>query len=162
MQDAATKALGKPVHLEAASGGGHSGGGGASTSAVVDQETGIKYFVKSATHKGNMLKAEYLGVKAMAETNTIQVPTPLCFGNYDNQAFVLFEYLEFAGGGSQFELGVQLAKMHRSISEQGFGFEVDNTIGATPQPNLPWIDNWADFWGTCGISLYLFWFYGIG
>lgn len=36
--------------------------------------------------------------------------------------------------------------MHRSLSEKGFGFEADNTIGATPQPNLPWMDDWADFW----------------
>ena len=39
--------------------------------------------------------------------------------------------------------------MHRSTSENGkFGFAVDNTIGATHQPNLPWIDGWADFWDT--------------
>lgn len=39
--------------------------------------------------------------------------------------------------------------MHRSTSKNGkFGFEVDNTIGATHQPNLPWIDDWADFWDT--------------
>ena len=88
-----------------------SGGGGASTSAVVDQATGDKYFVKSATNKGNMLKAEYLGVQTMSETNTIQVPTPIAYGQYDNQAFVLFDYLEFCGGGSQYELGVQLAKV---------------------------------------------------
>ena len=148
MEAAASKALGRTVKLEPASGGEFSGGGGASTSAVVDTETGDKYFVKSATNKGSMLKAEYLGVKAMADTSTIQTPTPICFGQYDNRAFVLFEYLDFAGGGSQFELGVQLAKMHRTISDQGFGFQVDNTIGATPQPNLPWMDDWADFWDT--------------
>jgi fructosamine-3-kinase len=38
--------------------------------------------------------------------------------------------------------------MHRFFSDKGFGFEVDNTIGATPQPNLPWMDNWPDFWDT--------------
>jgi fructosamine-3-kinase len=36
--------------------------------------------------------------------------------------------------------------MHRHASDKGFGFYVDNTIGARPQPNLPWIDNWANFW----------------
>lgn len=36
--------------------------------------------------------------------------------------------------------------MHRQTSDKGFGFYVDNTIGATPQPNLPWMDDWADFW----------------
>ena len=38
--------------------------------------------------------------------------------------------------------------MHRSTSDKGFGFDVDNTIGATPQPNLPWMADWADFWDT--------------
>ena len=37
-------------------------------------------------------------------------------------------------------------QMHRSTSKRGFGYEVDNTIGATPQPNLPWVEDWADFW----------------
>jgi fructosamine-3-kinase len=37
--------------------------------------------------------------------------------------------------------------MHRHTSDNGlFGFHVDNTIGATPQPNLPWKETWADFW----------------
>ena len=37
-------------------------------------------------------------------------------------------------------------QMHRHTSDNGFGFHIDNTIGATPQPNLPWYDDWADFW----------------
>lgn len=36
--------------------------------------------------------------------------------------------------------------MHRHTSDQGFGFHVDNTIGTTHQPNLPWMDDWAEFW----------------
>jgi fructosamine-3-kinase len=36
--------------------------------------------------------------------------------------------------------------MHRFTSPNGFGFSVDNTIGATHQPNLPWHQDWADFW----------------
>jgi fructosamine-3-kinase len=146
LSQAASEALGRTVRLEPASGGGFSGGGGASTSAVVDSETGIKYFVKAASGARDMLKAEYLGVKDMAETNTIRVPTPVAFGDHGNRAFVIFEYLEFCSGGSHYELGQQLAKMHRHVSDKGFGFHVDNTIGATPQPNLPWLDDWADFW----------------
>jgi len=156
LSKAASDALGRTVQLEPSRGGGYSGGGGASTSAVSDTATGTKYFVKSASGEeaSNMLRAEYLGVKSMSDTKTIRVPTPVAFGTHENpalggrsQSFVIFEYLEFAGGGSQYELGKQLAKMHRHTSENGkFGFEVDNTIGATFQPNLPWIDNWAEFW----------------
>lgn len=142
---AASEALGKPVKFKATSGGGYSGGGGASTSAVEDEE-GTKYFVKAASGGKDMLRAEYLGVKDMSDTKTIRVPTPVCYGEYQNRAFAVFEYLQFTGGGSQYELGQKLAQMHRKISDKGFGFHVDNTIGATPQPNLPWMDDWADFW----------------
>jgi len=152
LSKAASDALGRTVHLESTRGGGASGGGGASTSAVRDVKTGTRYFVKSAVGgETDMLRAEYLGVKDMAESNTIKVPTPIAFGTFEprSQAFVIFEYLEFTSGGSHYELGQQLAKMHRSMSPNGkFGFHVDNTIGATPQPNLPWMDDWADFWDT--------------
>jgi len=101
-----------------------------------------------------MLRAEYLGVGAMARTDTIGVPRPVAFGEHlggvgGDIAFVVLQYLEFGGGGSELELGRSLAKMHRAVSPNGeFGFEVDNTIGATPQPNLPWIQSWPDFWDT--------------
>lgn len=144
LSSSASDALGRTVTLKPTSGGGYSGGGGASTSAFVDEE-GNKYFVKAASGGQDMLKAEYLGVKAMAETNTIKVPKPIAYGDFQNRGFVIFEYLEFGGTGSQVELGQQLAQMHRTTSKKGFGFEVDNTIGATPQPN-PWMDDWADFW----------------
>lgn len=149
---AVSESLGRTVNLEPTSGGGFSGGGGASTSAVIDKETGEKYFVKAASGAKDMLRAEYLGIKEMAETNTIRVPRPIAFGEHEHhatsRAFAVFEYLDFGGSGSQYELGQQLAKMHRTTSKQGFGFRVDNTIGATFQPNLPWFDDWADFWDT--------------
>lgn len=156
VSQACSQSLGKQLTLKPATGGGASGGGGANVSAAIDAETNTKYFIKSASVSGNaskMLRAEYLGVLHMHQTKTIKVPTPIVFGEHHgpgrNMAFVVFEYLNFCGGGDQFQLGVQLAKMHRiaTTSSQGkFGFVVDNTIGATPQPNLPWKDNWADFW----------------
>ncbi len=154
MSKACTDALGREVILKPTRGGGASGGGGASVSAAIDESTGEKYFIKSASACGggsSMLRAEYIGVKEMFQTDTIKVPKPIAFGEHHGAprdvAFVVFEYLEFSGGGSGFELGQNLAKMHRSFSDnKKFGFHVDNTIGATPQPNLPWVDNWADFW----------------
>mmetsp|Transcript_19226 Transcript_19226/g.29148 ORF Transcript_19226/g.29148 Transcript_19226/m.29148 type:complete len:372 (-) Transcript_19226:66-1181(-) len=154
MSRACSDTLGREVNLETSRGGGASGGGGASISAATDSNTGEKYFIKSASASGggsNMLYAEYIGVKKMSETNTIKVPEPIAFGEHHGAPrdinFVVFEYLEFSGGGNGRELGQDLAKMHRVVSDNGkFGFDVDNTIGATPQPNLPWIDNWADFW----------------
>jgi fructosamine-3-kinase len=145
----ASDALGRKVLLETTRGGGYSGGGGATTGALLDRQTNEKYFLKSARGGLDMLRAEYEGVKAMADTETIQVPTPIAFGQHENtrQGFALFEYLDFCGGGSQRELGVMLAKMHKKgISPNGmFGFHIDNTIGATPQPN-GWEEDWPEFW----------------
>jgi len=155
---AASEALGKDIQLKSTIGGGHAGGGGATTGAVLDTKTDTKYFIKSARNGYDMLRAEYEGVKAMSDTSTIRVPTPIAFGTHEStgESFALFEYLEFCNGGSngQYELGVALAKMHRhgttSTANEGtrkpFGFHVDNTIGATFQPNLPWREDWAEFW----------------
>lgn len=149
LSKAASKSLNRSIQFQSTSGGGYSGGGGASTSAVIDPETGNKYFIKSAVGEHDMLKAEYIGVKTMDETNTIKVPKPIAYGEYEarRQAFVIFEYLEMSSGGSQYNLGQQLAKMHRNINPNGlYGFHINNAIGATSQPNLPWINNWSDFW----------------
>ena len=154
VSNAASEALGKEIQLTPTTGGGYAGGGGATTGAVLDTKSDTKYFIKSARNGYDMLRAEYEGVKAMSDTNTIRVPTPIAFGTHEStsQSFALFEYLEFCHGGSkgQYELGVALAKMHRTSrspnEETPFGFHVDNTIGATFQPNLPWKEDWADFW----------------
>jgi protein-ribulosamine 3-kinase len=148
MSTSVSEALGRDVTLASTSGGGYSGGGGASTSAVFDTKTSTKYFVKAAYGEIDMLRGEYEGVKEMAATNTIRVPKPIAYGQEGRKAFVVFEYLNFCGvGGSNFELGVNLAKMHRYTADT-FGFHIDNTIGATPQPNMPRMDDWADFWDT--------------
>jgi len=120
--------------------------------AVLDDVSGHKYFVKTCrkTEK-DMLRAEYLGVKEMAETQTIRVPTPIAFGETPDgrTSFVLMEYLSMtstSGNDLARQMGRQLAQMHRHTSPKGFGFSIDNTIGATPQPNTPWMEHWADFW----------------
>jgi len=159
LNESMSKALSKKeVKLVASSGAGSSGGGGASTCAVVDEYSQKKYFVKSAAGpKGSrMLHAEYLGVREMANSNTIRVPEPICFDEYVDaggniRAFVIFEFLEFTRMGkstdSEYELGKKLAQMHRTFSPNNnqYGFICDNTIGATPQPNT-WMDSWEDFW----------------
>jgi len=122
MSSAVSQALGRDVVLVFSSGGGGSGGGGATTSTLVDKQSGDKYFCKAARHKLDMLMSEYIGVQEIADTNTIQVPTPIAFGQHEKtgQAFCIFEYLEFCGGGkgNQFELGAKLAKVRRETASK--------------------------------------------
>jgi Fructosamine kinase len=57
----------------------------------------------------------------------------------------VYEFLRFTRGDSQFELGKHVAWMHRFTSKAGFGFDLDNTIGATHQSNRL-ASSWVDFW----------------
>jgi fructosamine-3-kinase len=51
-------------------------------------------------------------------------------------------------------MGHQLAAMHRAVTNQGFGWSRNNTIGSTPQINT-WMDNWADFFAEQRIGFQL-------
>ncbi|CAM9190094.1 unnamed protein product [Ectocarpus sp. 4 AP-2014] len=132
-------------------GGGYGGGGGASVGTIDDLETGDKkYFYKKAGPSGaSMLEAERAGLQAMYEAKAIRVPRPICGGDGPGGCFAIFEHLNMGGRASAERaelMGAQLAQMHRSLSPNGkYGFHVDNTIGATAQPN-GWMDSWADFW----------------
>jgi len=125
---------------------GFGGGGGASVGSLIDEVSGVRYFYKSGSlFSYEMLNAEFEGVKEMFETNTIKVPRPICKGTSSGNSFVVFEYLAIGGPGSMAEMGKQLAAMHRCTSpNQKFGFRINNTCGATFQPNN-WEDSWAEF-----------------
>ena len=181
MSEVTSKALNRTVVLHPTKGGRASGGGGGGTitSAVKDIISGETYFLKTFSRKQKlieqkneyrmkMLEAEYDGIMEMMNTNAVKVPRPIAHGNHfnsllqTNTSFLLLEYLNFTYGCSGYELGQQLAQMHRISSQQQtnhsdannkahshyYGFHRNNTIGATLQPNLPLMDSWADFYDT--------------
>jgi fructosamine-3-kinase len=105
------------------------------------------YFVKlNRANQVEMFVAEALGLKQMLATKTIRVPKPLCWGVADNSSYIVMEYLELGSNNSQSweEMGCQLAAMHQVGGASQFGWEINNTIGSTPQINT-WTSNWADF-----------------
>jgi fructosamine-3-kinase len=120
-------------------------GGGCINSAFRLDGKETSYFVKTnSAHLQYMFEAEAAGLQAIADTGTIRVPRPVCFGTADNHSYLVMEYLTLGGGRSAAALGEQLAAMHRHTAKQ-FGFHVDNTIGSTPQNNSP-DDDWTRFW----------------
>lgn len=125
------------------------GGGCISTATRYDTDAG-SFFVKSSRDTGPaMFEAEAAGLNAMHATGTIRVPKPLKVGrlsSHSRGSFIIMEFIEMGSSrGNQAELGRQLAEMHKAgSSEKGFGFDVDNTIGSTPQKN-PWTDDWISF-----------------
>ncbi|KAA6185391.1 fructosamine kinase family protein [Thiohalocapsa marina] len=123
-------------------------GGGCINAAMVLSDGDQSWFVKhNAADRLPMFQAEFEGLQAMAATDSIRVPRPLCTGSAGNAAFIAMEYIPFegqGGGASAARAGEQLAAMHRATAPR-FGWHRDNTIGSTPQPNAP-TPSWIDFW----------------
>ncbi|PKI45388.1 hypothetical protein CRG98_034193 [Punica granatum] len=95
-----------------------------------------------------MFEAEALGLGAMYETRTIRVPKPFKYGSLPTGgSYIIMEFIEFGARADQSVLGRKLAEMHKAgKSEKGFGFDVDNTVGSTPQINT-WSSDWVQFYG---------------
>ncbi len=106
------------------------------------------YFVKlNGPEQLAMFEAEAAGLAELADTGTIRVPRPLCTGTAGGRSYIVMEHIALGGyrADRAAEAGRQLAAMHR-ISRADFGWDRDNTIGSTHQPNNPEQD-WATFWG---------------
>ncbi|MBD0269228.1 MAG: fructosamine kinase family protein [Cyanobacteria bacterium Co-bin8] len=139
-----SQATGEPFTVQAQ----HSVGGGCINQAYRVTNGSQSYFVKlnAATQMG-MFEAEALGLKEIYDSQTIQVPRPICWGVAESSAFIVLDWLEFGYGSEQAwqRMGENLAVMHRVTSPQGFGWDRNNTIGETPQRN-PWTQDWVEFY----------------
>ncbi len=110
---------------------------------ISDGET--SYFVKTNNiSHGDMFAAEAEALLEMAETQTVKVPHPICYGDDGKNCFLVLEYLDLHGSSNMEEFGRQFAAMHKCSSKQ-FGWHRNNTIGSTPQINSHH-KNWIDFW----------------
>ncbi|MDJ0728763.1 MAG: fructosamine kinase family protein [Crocosphaera sp.] len=117
----------------------------------------VKYFVKiNHASKVEMFAAEALGLKEMAQTQTIRVPKPICWGMTERSSYIVLEWLEFgrSSNHSWEEMGRNLAKMHNYQGKSKFGWSQNNTIGSTQQVNN-WAEKWANFFADYRIGFQL-------
>lgn len=116
---------------------------------LVFQNTQNCYFVKlNRSTQIQMFQAEAAGLEAIAATETILVPRPLCWGTTGNHAYLVLNWLDLGGNHWQGwqKMGRQLARLHHlSQSDRGFGWTQQNTIGSTVQTN-DWCTDWPTFW----------------
>ena len=121
-------------------------GGGAANTSHRMEGANQAFFVKlGSLHESERFRTEALSLQEIFQTQTIGVPEPVCWGTCDRTAYLVMDFLELRGapaGGPEL-LGQQLAAMHRHTSDR-FGWELNNTIGASPQQN-GWSDNWIEF-----------------
>lgn len=102
-----------------------------------------------------MFEGEAFGLQAMGSTrggDCLRIPRVFHYGDYQKSrgSFIVMEYLNLGSRTDDHSLGCAVARMHlakptlASGNPTGsFGFQVDNTIGDTPQPN-----GWSDGGGT--------------
>ena len=106
-------------------------------------------FVKS-NHE-DIYGPEVVGLDALRATNTIRVVDVVGSGVSENGEFVLVLKAILPKANQEMtrdffqRFARQLADMHRAGGSELFGFEQDNFLGASHQPN-PWNENWTEFW----------------
>jgi fructosamine-3-kinase len=108
-----------------------------------------------------LLEAEAAGLRALGvwARSPLQVPEPQVVGMAGALAVLVLPWLDLhSGGGARaqdwWELGRGLAELHRRSrggSPRGYGFEADNFIGSTPQPNTRHSD-WGVFFANCRVA----------
>lgn len=107
-----------------------------------------RYFVKVNTrdflHK---FEIEAENIRIMRESNTVFVPEVILTGKSKQHSFIVLNYLptkQLDDDKNSYLFGQQLAKLHQWGEQKEYGFDQDNYIGATLQPNK-WDRKWARF-----------------
>lgn len=124
------------------------GGGCINFANRYDTDVGPFFVKTNRSVDSSMFEGEALGLRLMYETNTIRVPQPFKVGSLPRGgSYIIMEFIEFGSSRSnQSALGRKLAEMHKAgKSNKGFGFDLDNTIGSTPQINT-WTSDWIEFY----------------
>ncbi len=103
-------------------------------------------FVKVAeAGKLPMLEAEAIGLEELRAANAVRVPGVLATGSTQSTAYLALEWVDLRRSSAAAEkiLGEQLVRQH-SVTAPEFGWQGDNTIGATPQLNAR-SNDWVSF-----------------
>lgn len=99
----------------------------------------------SAAHL-HMFQEEADGLRALAHTNTLLVPRPLAVIESAGVAVLLMTAIKSAAVSPRAwtRFGEELARLHQTDAGRRYGFQTDNHLGTTAQPNT-WCDDWVRF-----------------
>ena len=131
-------------------------GGDINEAYLLHLSDGKRVFLKqNAEENIGFFAAEVEGLRTIATTRAIGVPTAHAYGRCEHKSFLLMEYLEPASMASDFweSFGHSLAAMHNAPTaflslEMPYGFVNDNYIGAGFQKNTV-KDKWITFFRDC-------------
>jgi len=120
-------------------------GGSINEAYLVSLRDGRRLFLK--THRNGsipgMYAAEFRALELLSEPGHITVPRPL----YADEDFLVMEAFEegVPAYDWQEQVGRGLARLHQATRQKHFGFDTDNYLGQTLQPNT-WQEQWILFW----------------
>lgn len=128
------------------------GGGSLHETVAMILNDGRRYFVKTGAPLATF-EAEAAGLRALAAPGVLRVADVVASGETDDGVgFLVLEWIERSlrrqgelGRSFFADFGRRLAELHRATRAERYGFDHDNVLGATPQPN-GWMDDWVSFW----------------
>lgn len=107
-----------------------------------------QYFVKVNDKTAlDSFIAEAENLNQLKQTQAVVTPEVICYGTTKHHSFLTLKYHDIAPLTERdncFNAGEQLANLHLWGDQKEFGFDHDNYIGFTEQPNA-WNKNWARF-----------------
>lgn len=91
-------------------------------------------------------EAEAENLRILREAGCIQVPEVQHLGTSRDHAFLILNFLptKVLDDSNAYTLGQDLARLHAWGEQAEYGFDFDNFIGLTPQPNK-WRRRWCRF-----------------
>lgn len=143
IERAITEATGEAAQFQQSHG---IGGGSINLSRMMTLKDGRRLFIKTHPNAGNfpgMFAAEFQGLSLLAAPGVLRVPRALVC----DSDFIAMEAFTASAPGPDWQelMGRRLALLHQATRRESFGFDGDNYLGTTPQPNA-WMERWVDFW----------------
>ncbi|MFT3932553.1 MAG: fructosamine kinase family protein [Chitinophagaceae bacterium] len=112
------------------------------------------YFLKTnnANRYPDMFALEADGLNALRQNTTLQVPVVIKHGIFNNQQWLVLEWMEKGSATihSMKNFGAALAHMHK-LPQKEFGWHIDNYIGSLQQINTKH-STWSEFYIQCRIQ----------
>ncbi len=145
IQQALERRFNEPVRIDGTS---PVGGGCISNTQRLDTDHGPFFLKTNSTSPAGMFTAEAKGLAALHGVGVLPVPEPISVAETEGArpAYLLTTWLEPGSPGPDFfeDFGRRFALLHRKGTGERYGFESDNFLGSTPQPN-GWSDDWVAF-----------------
>ncbi|MDF2177601.1 fructosamine kinase family protein [Aliiglaciecola sp. CAU 1673] len=107
----------------------------------------LRFFVKVAEQSAlPRLETEAEGLDHLRQAEGFIVPKVICLGTVSQHSFLVLEYLHLQEGSTDnwLEFGRCLARFHGLQQQEMYGWQSDNYIATTLQPN-GWQKKWCQF-----------------